>query len=969
MVFRLFSSSLRMMLIKAFVFLALFILPLFCIKNPVFAGMIGTHVGEFDLGTQINILRMIKSKNVPAGYPVTIVVELFKSPEEINNLAQATSGLKPVVRIARIETSTTRVEVEKLANALNGISWPQGSKPIIVFGNEMNNLDANREWGPNPPTATNVLSPIQNAGVIYRDLFKYFNDALDNSYPLAAQPPDMYNGNASYNWSDFVTYAGSAYGSATAFVANVYDIEPGKLDRWTSFPQQYQKSIKFFTEYGPSPSLSIREHIQFLTTHNPPDGIDATTLIPNKCTSDEGSWLWYINGKVYDITGSNVDPASCSTTGGNSSNPMVLRDCATLLSQEGFDAASGCFSNYSMSCSAMKTFEGKLTGQNATIVINGVETSLKNHCEANPGDSACIFQPSGDFLASISEKGKIPIYSSDNVGKRNTSFMDFTTNQSTGDFIDTAAWYKFSSPEDQCVQNINIMRGVYQICQTLPAISYKELVSGGTGGVLAATSDGGMCPIDTTLTTSKGPKLITDVYAQIKNIQDLDPNDDFKNSEDFCNIAYQKRYTDSEGSEVYQETQKVLDYVKKVSMFRNVYEVGYIVYVRDFVPTKKTFLELLFPFFSFDNSNRNEIPIQVQPYLSPYGLASKRTIESDKGDRPRDYVTGLYNTTFEAVSDPEIIREQNNKEVEQIDKVQASYAKGYPDETEENKETCATYICCPKCKKILEQKSGTHETTFNQDTFKAILGAYINKNIEAGTASTFNTRIGLQNNEGLAGNFNTCRVSQKDINGETAKKLGSSLVQESIYPSIIQSVFNFLGIIKVGGAGASPDSTTSIRVFVISPDEARSLQTTEGNNVAKFLNPDYIDYMNKTIKDVEEGKVVNAKNPLFQMYGIDQGFSSNDDSRGYDKPGSGATPAPNTSPTPTPQVEVVGGIKLKEEQSKDGEGGVVAGGIFGRELFTLLGNILSAPDSPTYAENYTTFEDYWSGKDKKETGL
>lgn len=663
--------------------------------------------------------------------------------------------------------------------------------------------------------------------------------------------------------------------------------------------------------------------------------------------------------------GSLPNPSNVCTLGGN--EPLILRDPATYLAQEGVDSAVSAFrNNYTVACAPLFRAGGSVSNQDQTILINGQETTLLEYCSsAAPGDPNCVYDPvSGDLHAMTTEEARMPYYGSEDVGSRTSSYMSFFSNESgEGDLLQSAPYYKLATAEDQCVQNVNILRAVSQICQTPPAENYQELVSSGTSAVLGTTTGAGGCPLNIGIVTAEGTKFMQDVFDEIRDLRDQNPNDQFVETEDFCTVAYDAPKNELAAKDpIYLSSLDLLEYVKKVRMFRNVYEVGYLVYAKDFVPEPLSFLDILFPFFRLNTTNRDEIPLNIAPVLFPYGLASKKNIESDRGTTPHDYLTGLYPQTLDMYKPPEEIQQNNNKYQEEIDRLQNSYPQGFPEV--EDEANCTNYICCPRCRELIEQYSG-QSPGFNEDIFKSIVGMFVNQNIDVGNAQNFQTQFGEQNNlAGLGGAFQYCRVTQEDIKGETSEILGSALVQPTIYQSVTDLFLNLLGLVRVAG-GASDLNT--VRAFVITPDESRDLRLNEGSFITRFLNPDYIEIANEELRDPAAETA-----PLLQMSGLQFDVANQQNrSRNFPVPGeAGATPAPGASPTPQPGTTVTASMNVQGDQMSTGIGGMTPGGLTARELFSMLANILSPPDAPTYAPNYqeVNLEEYWT-QDKTPTGL
>ena len=276
---------------------------------------IGPHAAVFDPVGNADVANMVGSK-ANGQVPMTVMVGIGAPTTEIDNIfsaVSATSGTNFIVRITGVNQALAQnpQPAIDLATNLKNSSLPAGT--LIVFGNELNNLD--KEW---QSCATACPGQEAAAGSAYRALFQTFAGALVGEGLLAIPaPPDMYN--SVYSWQDFVNAASPIYSGQ--LVANVYELPDGGgagLDLYKQLPG----TVIAFTEYGPHPSKTLQEHVDFLQNATLPSGIRfATTLIPNKCDPnyEQGTdqYIYYVDGELYDINGNRLDPADCDFDSGD----------------------------------------------------------------------------------------------------------------------------------------------------------------------------------------------------------------------------------------------------------------------------------------------------------------------------------------------------------------------------------------------------------------------------------------------------------------------------------------------------------------------------------------------------------------------------------------------------------------------------------------------------------------------------
>ena len=275
------------------------------------AGRLGTHLAHFDRGAQIGALDMIRSKvSNPNGYPITMNVGVDWKTADIQQLADKAAGFAVTIRVTEITGQTTSTQVKNFAQELNGVSWNVSGKPVVVLGNELNNLQ--NEWKDTSVT-------VNQAGTQYaRDLFPYLALLNRTKYDVSPAPVDPYN--LDYSWLAFVTGALPAYTSVPVLAMNLYETSTANASTTINTQKSGMKNLGaniIITEYGPqNPKSSLSEYLQFYVQNPLPDQtLTGTVLLPNYCDSTKGVFgtYYWVEGGIYDISGKDIDPSTCTT--------------------------------------------------------------------------------------------------------------------------------------------------------------------------------------------------------------------------------------------------------------------------------------------------------------------------------------------------------------------------------------------------------------------------------------------------------------------------------------------------------------------------------------------------------------------------------------------------------------------------------------------------------------------------------
>lgn len=291
------------------------------LANPL--GAVGPVLAFFDRGNQEDINSRVLQTNNYSG-AVEVINSIFDNPAY-----NPSPGQNVTLRIVDIRPNTTTQQMADYAIRLASCNcFPSGT--IVTVGNELNNLTS--EF-PIQGATRNDPVVLRNAAQQYGELYVAFARALKSApggsnFRVAPAPPDLYNGDWDpAPWVEgFVSYLNANGGCAVTdtLVANVYDI-PSRVPNTNLNSYRYLEgricglSVSRFNEWGPNPQFSVAQHIEFLNSTPLPSGISAaTTLIPDNCGGNDGratnSWLFYVNGRVYRADGSEIDPATCSTS-------------------------------------------------------------------------------------------------------------------------------------------------------------------------------------------------------------------------------------------------------------------------------------------------------------------------------------------------------------------------------------------------------------------------------------------------------------------------------------------------------------------------------------------------------------------------------------------------------------------------------------------------------------------------------
>ncbi|PWU23745.1 hypothetical protein C5B42_01810 [Candidatus Cerribacteria bacterium 'Amazon FNV 2010 28 9'] len=242
---------------------------------------------------------------------------------------------------------TTPDAARAFADKLNNSSaFPPGT--LVIFGNELNNLEKEYCYSHNKGNT----SVVRQAALDYASTFKAFAAELHHGpgqkYVLA--PTSLDPNNNEYSAYVFATTLKSAgvYDMVDGLAQSVFDVPPASdldslitsdmvnqipnhnrnLATYLAIQQIAGKPVIHFNGWGSQPDLSLRQQLNWLLTTQLPSGINsAATLIVNNCNGQHGnqtnSWFYFIQGKIFDADGNQIDPDTCSKTQGLGSSLYI----------------------------------------------------------------------------------------------------------------------------------------------------------------------------------------------------------------------------------------------------------------------------------------------------------------------------------------------------------------------------------------------------------------------------------------------------------------------------------------------------------------------------------------------------------------------------------------------------------------------------------------------------------------------
>lgn len=461
---------------RALVLLVSLVTLLFLTGNPVWA-----QIGPHEAGNLPNIGDKV------SGQPMTIIIRVGDSPGTIASTINKYRGAGPVVvRITGVTVATTPGGATSIANALNGVTDVLPAGTIVVYGNEMNNLYHEWKSRGRPGEGEDTSADVRAAAQQYAELFVAFSGALSDHYQAAVSTVDVYNGE--FRYEPWVEGAAAAYAAADTLVANAYEI-PGILTAdaaVSAIEAATGMTVSFLTEFGPDPAVSVKEHLDFLTSTTPPRGLTATTLVPNKCGDREfrtdGStpepWLYFVDGKLYDVYGAEVQVSEGNNCEGAG---FGVGDNVYLFPKDYGEELDKYLANSQVYCAPPQVYEPqpsnrKVIGMDPGPCLEGDDLGPDaNGVYANVGDNYCdqveyevvhaqeTYNLNGMLFPLFrTDSGSISIESDLSRVNPGEPIADAFKRNARADY---APQFYLTNPQQQCLNAVRFIKFAQQKCE------------------------------------------------------------------------------------------------------------------------------------------------------------------------------------------------------------------------------------------------------------------------------------------------------------------------------------------------------------------------------------------------------------------------------------------------------------------------------------------------------------------------
>lgn len=271
--------------------------------------LIGTHLGEGDVGSQINIIRNILIPNgLEPGSPVTVMVGInMLQPSQINTVqgladAVKAGGYFPIVRINDVCDQVDEGSGITPSTAVNAVRSVFGSDALIVYGNEINNRERECNNWSNYVTAYNSIADKTNVSPAALDYYMGLSDyTVETMFSTTPGMSEIYNS---------APRAANSYGCVGSSSS---DCDPLATTTQQVGYTQINGPV-YMTEFSLSPESNspnapdtdIKKVIEFIQNRAAETGaVKITPLVRNVCNS-ESTWLIYVNGKLFTPAGTEV---------------------------------------------------------------------------------------------------------------------------------------------------------------------------------------------------------------------------------------------------------------------------------------------------------------------------------------------------------------------------------------------------------------------------------------------------------------------------------------------------------------------------------------------------------------------------------------------------------------------------------------------------------------------------------------
>ncbi len=451
------------------------------------AQAVGSHLGEGDIGGQINNIQILQQNGAGSGFPVTVMLNINMAGQDqqaMHNLATAVkeAGFLPIVRLTHVcsafESGVTP------SNAVQNAKNAFGTNALIVYGNEVNNREAEC------PNWTKYVSD--------------YNSIADktNVSPAAL---DYYMGNPAYTVETFFNSTPGAreiYESSTINAANAYECvgisgqnavvceSPWETNTMALGYQAYSGQI-FLTEFSlspegrvpNSPDTDLQKVVQFIQEKAADTGASLITPLVRNVCNNEGEWLLYINGRLLTIVGTDVTENCEGRAGvGEGYDLSDFPDYGYNQSYYYLHPIKGIHPDNSPGGRRVSITRADLASQGYEAYCAAEPTTIK--LDVNTRDLINRFlasNPTGVSAARDStyvldsSGGQFPLFR-DTTGKKylTTSieeyfgFKDIYTDDGYSVMeLNTAPINTLLSQEQKCIQGVDILRNIQLMCERL----------------------------------------------------------------------------------------------------------------------------------------------------------------------------------------------------------------------------------------------------------------------------------------------------------------------------------------------------------------------------------------------------------------------------------------------------------------------------------------------------------------------
>jgi len=451
------------------------------------AQVVGSHLGVGDIGGQINNIQILQQNGAGSGFPVTMMLNINMAGQDqqaMHNLAAAveSAGFLPIVRLTHVcsafESGVTP------SNAVQNAKNAFGSSALIVYGNEVNNREAEC------PNWTKYVAD--------------YNSIADktNVSPAAL---DYYMGNPAYTVEVFFNSTPGAreiYENSTINAANAYECvgtsdqntmaceSPWEANTMAVGYQAYSGQI-FLTEFSlspegrvpNSPDTDLQKVAQFIQEKAADTGASLITPLVRNVCNNEGEWLLYVNGRLFTIVGTDVTENCEGRAGvgegydlsdfpdyGYNQSYYYLHPIRGIHPDTDPDGRKVSVTRADL---ASQGYEAYCAAEPTTIKLDVNTRDLINRFLASNPTGVSATRDSTYVLDSSS--GQFPLFR-DTTGKKylTTSIEEFfgfkdvyTDDGYSVMELNTAPINTLLSQEQKCIQGVDILRNIQLMCERL----------------------------------------------------------------------------------------------------------------------------------------------------------------------------------------------------------------------------------------------------------------------------------------------------------------------------------------------------------------------------------------------------------------------------------------------------------------------------------------------------------------------